>query len=634
MNTLRLYYLLSFVIMCASLKAELSDTIISVSVLDQMPTPTIPAQDEERPEEIAGSVTESTAKEQIPFSVDHILEYYHQNTMELATVGSQDTPVMIDVNNQIVPATRKTAKLDAVYIQNSLTQINQNTSSLAGALNSSAQNIINAVQGLNLESACTKIITNADINPNGYMITAPGVYCINEDLFFNPAVSGLSAIVINASAVNIQMNHHSIFKVGAATDTTGILINGTNGAAIQDGNLIGFDLYGIRANSGSVNMEFQGMFITGCGRPTNSGGGISANLSTNVKVIDCDMANNFFSGMQLFGVNRCLINNSSFTGTQQGILGAQTEAIGLFISISLPASGASTPCENITVLNSNATGNMSSSGNAFGFFASGLFTPLVPNISLTFENCVANDNVAGGVAGEGFEFFVSEDIVLKNCNAQHNQCATFGAAFGITASINGVLEDCIAQNQTSTAMNGIASGFSFLASNQMLVKNCSASASTALTGTAIGFATQPVGFPTLPSVTNIIFEECTAQNTAGTLNVGFNFSSAINSVLRLCTSFNNGIGFNVVDPAAPQVALNNVIKDCAAYGNIAIGFVDSTPLARNAYIANRARANGINYAIPVGNPIRTWPLPASPSPVDNNMITPIADPMDNIDITP
>src|SRR5262249_152529 len=99
----------------------------------------------------------------------------------------------------------------------------------------------------------------------------------------------------------------------------------------------------------------------------------------------------------------------------------------------------------------------------------------------------------------------------------------------------------------------------------------------------------------------------------------------------VCSSLQGCLPFVNCCPTFHKVINNNEVVDNTLWGI----FDRLNPSGTNAYFANIARGNGPptqNYSLPAGTPIRIWPLPAPPNPVDNFAILDAQ--LDNMDIRP
>ncbi len=533
-------------------------------------------------------------------------------------------------------------------------------------------NIILAdIEALASCSTGTITITPADIGTAGYNINAPGKYCLAAHTTFSPAIAGLSAININASNVTLDLNGHTITKVGGVADVNGITVNGASNVSIYNGTVRGFSLYGVRINPGStyVTLSHVNAFNNGTAE-TISGGivitsGLTPDLATHDVFLDHVQASqNIFIGLTVAGADNVLVKDSAFdnnVGTTVLALGG-TAVWGIFAA-TLFGGGA---VNNLAIVNSQANSN-TSEGGAIGAEILSIPAFLLPtNLGFNVVNSIFNGNQGGGDLtsvneGEGLVIAGTSGFVVKDSFAQNNNSLAAAPSgtpgfyasvgFGVPFSCsNGAFINCYAQGNSGSG--DVSAGFRVTASDNITFENCVAEGNNNPDdgGEAWGYTTDtnfgnPTAFGT-PVNNNYIFNNCTAQGNIGAgISGGFKFISQAHSVLSNSVSNgNSGFGILAGDPVCcatapvgcvcPSVA--NVITNNQIVGNTTNGILDNAPAAFTAYISNYARSNGgvgANYSgLPAGTPIRIWTLPGAPAPLDSNGIL---DPqLDNMDIRP
>ena len=192
---------------------------------------------------------------------------------------------------------RKLSVLLAVIASASL-NAKKDKDSVLDWINQRVAYIAKTVTKLSEEAECQTLIMQSDIGTMGYVISAPGNYCLGEDVVFNPASAGISAITIAAPNVELFMNNYYIQQVGQLPGVNGISINpGLYNVAVKNGELIGFSQDGILA-----------------GDPT------LANTATIRDLIigDITSTNNAFNGVRVFSTTGAHIYDLTATGTVAG----------------------------------------------------------------------------------------------------------------------------------------------------------------------------------------------------------------------------------------------------------------------------------------------------------------------------
>lgn len=416
-----------------------------------------------------------------------------------------------------------------------------------------------------------------------------------------------------------------------------------------------------------------------------------------VLIIDVNSSENVLAGLILSGVDNVDVIHSRFNRNTTAVTGFGTNSWGVLATALYndPISPSVFPCSNLRFIESEMNNNVSTGGaigiETLSIPAFGL--PVNQNVSLV--RVTANGNIGGGAEtivneGEGIVIVGTNNFVVRECIANGNRTLAeapsgtpgffasigFGVPFG---SSNGLFVDCVAEGNSGAG--DISAGFRVFRSANITINNCEANGNNnTSTGEAWGFTTDPnlgnfagaFGFPTN---VNYLFTRSVAKNNFSVDGIGggFKFISTINSELSYNHSITNGStnsdGYGILVGNPPCCATNtcctadptvctipgtpptcapfavccpsshNVINNNELIGNSDYGIYDNfisqgNQTAYNAYYANVARNSGTaNYRIPTGNPIRTWPLPASPSVLDNNS-TPVLDAqLDNIDIT-
>ncbi len=495
----------------------------------------------------------------------------------------------------------------------------------------------------------------------------------NHVIALGNELSDVSGIVING-------NNNVVVENGSITDFTKYGIRVNSGASFLTLRNLEVLRNGINDPVGST---FSGGIVLASG----------IDVIHDVLIIDVNSSENFLAGLVLVGVDNVDVVHSRFNRNNSAVTGLGTNSWGILASAFVfenPPTPTVFPIRNLRIIESEANGNLSDGGAigieilsvpAFGF-------PVNDNVSIV--RVTANDNAGGGSdapvvnEGEGIVIAGTVNFVVRECVAQGNRTTAvepsgipgffasvgFGVPFG---SSNGLFEDCIAEGNAGSG--DISAGFRIFRSDNITLNNCVASGNNnTSSGEAWGFTTDPnlgnnLGAFGAPFNRNYLITNSTAEGNVSNDGIGggFKFISTINSVLSYNNSIGNGsingtgYGILVGNPVCCAINIcctfdaatcanlqgclpfasccpssHNVINNNEVVGNSDFGIVDNIVApdnALNAYYTNVARGNGTNYQIPVGNPIRTWTLPAYPAVVDNNT-TPVLDTLDNISINP
>lgn len=439
-------------------------------------------------------------------------------------------------------------------------------------------------------------ISQADINPNGYEITAPGVYCLTENIAFSPSINNQAAIWVHvpagqASNVVIHLNGYTLAKNTSATglQTTGILVDAQNNVMIDGGTVSDFDLFGVRVNGGSSNIVCQEVNMYRNGTNNAPNGGFSAANSKDIVVDRCIANNNIGIGLSLAGVQQAIVSGSNFDNNSAATVTFLGGSIcwGAFATNLLSGQ----PCKDLSFIDCTSSNN-SSNGVCLGLECIGIPLPGNPlNENVNIINCISNHN-AGGMTGsftqegEGFAVIGVNNFVVKGCIAEgnhsnatqpsgiagnHTSCG-YSVAFLNTA---GLIEDCQAINNSG---NGdVSCGFRVMRSSDIVVRNCVAidhtnagfNGSTGIHGEAWGFTTDPDlgNFLGVPQGTNFTFDSCVATNNTAPgapdgFGGGIKFISQVHSLITDCILQGNSMGIYVSDPACCQIGPGQVGSCC------------------------------------------------------------------------
>lgn len=494
-------------------------------------------------------------------------------------------------------------------------------------------------------------ITPSMIGRTGYNITRSGHYCLGFTTDFNPSTTGLSAIVVNADNVVIDLNGQTLGQSGSLAPTYGILVNGSSNVTIKNGTITGFALNGIRLNSGSSEIVIDTVTALNNGN-VNGGfttGGIAIAFSQDIRILNSRLNENFGSGVAVGGTTKIFVDLCNFddnVGADNGLFPG-TASAGLSIITVPQIPDLSAISKDITI--SRSTFNR----NVGGFIGIGMniisTDPTLLSQNVTATDCVAYGNSVTaplGFLATGMAF-VANQIVAKNCVGSDSLNSSVGVlaghATGLSFFGNNILaEDCVAAHIRANS-TGVFGFYCTSLQNDATYRRCVAydvrNDDTALGfGWSYGFANVQFEFGfTLNLGRGVIFDGCIAENCTAALGLGAGLAlmSQRNPTVQNCIFNRNDIGIYAIDftfLGAP-VSTNGIIANNILQDNTSFGIADFTaPPANHAYYGNRARSNGVNYfGLGAGTPIRNWALPGLPATTDNNGII---DPLDNINITP
>jgi len=509
---------------------------------------------------------------------------------------------------------------------------------------------------------CGKGISNKDINQHGagYMISKPGEYFIEEDLIFNPVVAGAAAIVINADNVILHLCNKVLRQQSSNTQpgTVGILVNGKKNVSLDGGTVQDFNTFGIFVNQNTDILSMTRLNVINCGTTAAGNvGGVLILPSNSIKVTDSKFLENYGIAFSIAGCTNFEMDNCSCDNTKgSAIFPFGTTASGFLAGPFPTISPNATPSENITLTNStfsNSTGTF----EAFGVTLLS-FNSIIDIKNVLIENCISNGCTGGPFSDEveGISV-IGTNAVIKSCIVD-NVTSGFGTPFSGMArgfrcvGANIIFEDCVASNIIGSGpvaaagftVEGTAEDINWIGCKAYNIAN-SGLPNVYGYGDAYGFGVNERGsyiaeliFPGSPifdfnlGVGNVL-DRCTSENIVtnvdNTIAAGFRFTSQQNLLVQDCISNNSSsYGFWFIDGLGDPDSSNGIVQNNVLEGSTTAGIFDET-LANNAYIANIARSNGLpgsNYiGLPAGTPIAVWTIPG---------VTPVINPLDNLDIRP
>jgi hypothetical protein len=416
------------------------------------------------------------------------------------------------------------------------------------------------------------------VSQPGTIITASGVYVVQDDLMFDPIINNDACITIGASNVVLDLNLNSLSQLSTNTMTgiNGIFIEpGVNDIVIRNGALNNFSGSGIVINDGDDIIDIFDMVLLQMGEVgiwadgLSTGSGI-ANIIVNSVVVD-NTTND--DGGDVYGF------------WFQEVTNADLENV-------------------ICTLNSTVT------GNAYGF----LFNNCD---SIRLKSCVSGNHISGGPQVIGFGAINCDTILYFDCAAD---LLTVTAGTGIVAgfffqdSIAIVLDGCTSIQNTSTAT---AYGFYFDGCQYSIVADSQAIANSGDTY-CYGFYSN--------NGTNNTFETCEALfNNAEIDGYGFAFTG---------TETGSSIDFGIIEAnlgltgTAYGIQLVSTVTLCGITNNKIVGHIggaggfgifDGAGAATgNSYFTNFLTKNtvNINFTAPTVS-MFTGPLSGIPGTYQN-----------------
>jgi hypothetical protein len=485
------------------------------------------------------------------------------------------------------------------------------------------------------------------IGTTGYIINSPGIYCLSENINFNPTHPNATAIIINASNVVLDLNYHTLTNISSQPGSIGIVINGGSNILVENGKVEGFTLNGIRVNSGTDRVNFQNLSIIKNGTPNTdptigiSGGGIIT-LSSHILVENSHFDENQGVGLGISGSISIRIDESTFnsnTGTSIVTTTFTDAVFGLAILAESP------PDFNIISRDMFITSSVFN-GNTAALTAFGCGILAYPNYDMNnvlIQDCIATDTqttlttATTGIVTEGITL-TATNVLISGCLSQNtgSLLALTNHVVGIEASgYNIVVEDSTVEDVSGSSVRMAGFDIEEFGSN-LTYRNCNVESVINSVGFAYGYGLSiPIILDGIvlqnQSIGNVI-ESCVASNVhslgptgSASLAAGFLINGQTSLLLKNSITSNSDIGFLVHD-YSPSFPTTKAILDSNQAINNTIGFQDDTA-GNNAYINNLSRATHCanNYVGSMNNssiPIVTWPIDGvTPYPTNITKIT-------------
>lgn len=365
-----------------------------------------------------------------------------------------------------------------------------------------------------------------DIGPDGYVISQSGIYCLKEDIIFDPSADNIAAITINADFVILDFSEHlltqSATSYTAFDNTTAVLINpGSNYVTVRNGTIQRFSNMGIFAKGSTlITTDHRGILIE------------------LMRVLECGKA---------------------LTVPTDRILNQTRSAIGIDSSQDVIVRECLT---SLTV----------------GDGVDGIGTQISANVII--KKCVAVDHT-GRAFGNGISITNGNDVLLEKCIAQRvSSVISQVAGIVVDQSANVIIDNCIANdnfiNSAGPASVREALGLFVLFSTNVIISNSQINSNSAFNPAPL--LTRTFGILT-QDVANLIIENCQiASNSSfstGSASSCFGILALTveNARIRRCTSSVNNAQGDSANIGGIQIegSENITIEDCTVDGSTAAG---------------------------------------------------------------
>jgi hypothetical protein len=417
-----------------------------------------------------------------------------------------------------------------------------------------------------------------------FSITKSGSYQFVQDIKYTgrsdrvvTVEGGACSIFINADDVVIDLGNFTLYDNTGATTTgstgKGIdIASGKKNIVIKNGNIIGYPDTGIYVREGVDNLRIQNVTISQCWKQ-----GIYMLGVTDANSSDRNMITNGI-------IENCVIGRSTGTLTTDAYGLRVTEGFNILVNqcvfnrndtgtLAADAYGARiTSCTNVVFTNCDASGNrgddaygfrVDASSVACGFYdcnahgnwgehatANGIGYGFSANTvnACTWENCAANGN-QGSVMGNGFHFNTARYCQLTGCSSYYSKSGSKGNGAGegargfySTTGEGNIWEDCMsvgAQCDLNLAA-AEAMGFDLQSETYSMIKGCTSRNNG-------DNDTNPWGIGIhLQGTTQCIVDNCKMMhNKSDTTEQGIGLldtKPTSNTLVTNCFFFNNGEG--------------------------------------------------------------------------------------------
>ncbi len=498
--------------------------------------------------------------------------------------------------------------------------------------------ILKKISSINSALECQRkiCISPEDIGVDGYLIDAPGQYCLCKNTSFSPINSARGAIVINSDHVLLDLSDHDLSQGNTVPITYGIIIVDSFDIVIRNGTIRNFLNSGVRLERSQQiifdNVKFleNGRFV-GAAEPRDGIGAVSIVDCKDIFARNTIYTRNYSNGIGCTKVNNIWVQNSSFNETLGIVLPATGNTVASGFTCSYSRTNPQAPInrsENIFLINNNFARSLAQE-DAVGATITAFFigVPVNPDTdfhkNIVIMNCTSQGHVTSNLNSAPFAYSTNSSINVFIKNSSGN-----GASFS-NAGRNQLIEDCEVSNIISQKENNM--GFiGFFNSENINYRRCVASNiratvavnSAGLSPIAAGFAAvmSARSFFGLPPVTgrNYSYEDCIVKDVSDLNGVGAGIliQNIDTFSIKRCSfaRCSNGVLIrNIVTiPPSPTQARNGIISENEANNNTVAGFNDtSAPGSLNVYIGNRAKGSPNNYIGLLPNiPVYVWDLAA------------------------
>jgi|GEM_PF-2283922 hypothetical protein len=310
-----------------------------------------------------------------------------------------------------------------------------------------------------IEEHCPTILKPSDILPNGYTITIPGYYTLCGSVGFSAPGTPTCVINIQTSNVTLDLNQQTIYQTNGNAGLVGVCVGaGFDNIVIKSGKISGVTGDGIDIANGSESIVISDVTVQGCGGAGISFSGIAGSVNRDVTIENSRFTSNGGNGGTFTFTEKVKISDSKFNDNV--VIGAAfSSSNGNEIDNSTfnKNGGAG----NAIGLSLNATGssivrdcvfnaNFSTTGTARGL--------LLTSTGNLVDNCVADGNTTSVSAGFAIGFDVDGTAhLLKNCSASGNSAVAGGGSIGVGLRVVSTAFRCLVKN--STALTNSARGF-------------------------------------------------------------------------------------------------------------------------------------------------------------------------------
>jgi hypothetical protein len=386
----------------------------------------------------------------------------------------------------------------------------------------------------------------SDIGPNGYTITAPGNYCLTDNVNWTPDSGDQTAITIAAENVNLDCQGFTIQDVVLGDPTIGVAIYANN----------------VSVKNGTFVAVYAGIFVQAVNNITIENCSCYAESNSPDNFFQCAMV---IYNTNYFTVDNCFCSSVNTVANEAGVMFTSSVFLrgsshGTVKNTECVAQANTTVCgfESVTsndmvFENCHAHDVVSNCGDAHGY------TTFINCNNFVYKNCKASNVHALGQDGygekaDGFENIQSNTVSYTNCVAEHitgTNMARHAVAGFTTGSCTDIkFKSCVAKHIVSDENSSFPAGLS--------------------KGYAYGFgcAMDPRFNTTsgrlIPSY-NTVYKNCKSENNVSMTDpkhgLGFDLFGQVGAKIVHCLAKNNS-GYGIY---------NNGPRDMGPYTDFACG---------------------------------------------------------------